>query len=786
MQIQSDPNYISMKTFCFAIGWKPRYSDVSTMRIKLASFTLGSVLIAIPMITTFGKELPQPSPSFSAPHELEKSDKAISFGKHLVTRAVDWNGDEYIDLLLSGGDGRVWISIGKSQPSPISPIRVSAGASEIRLGDSNTCACFADLNGDGLSDLIVAHSDQKLAFFPNTGKDGQPVFKVLTELSHDNGNQVVLEKGAGARIDVGDLDGDGDLDLVAGHFSGPIQFFENIGTKQSPKFSQPIPIEVDGSVKNYSYNVHPTIFDVNGDGHNDIVYGMNWGTIHYLIAKPSKESNDNHLPDFVESAPSQVPGGAIDLREIAGDDATPTFADFDRDGTLDILTGGRNEKALLLRGVPIQEQFKRLTEIMVKHSNDLGAKLKDDADLRNELIGLHQGIYRLCSNFLTSPEARQDLKKWYVDHIRENGEWLQHRFHDPKAEPYVCSIAYQTWTTLMLMHEGDPDSREHREFVADVIGFKGRLKDILVEYGTFVIENGKGTPNQLETIWSYLGLIPKPLLGDRSISAITEVITIAEYFEPRLDVLNAGGVNIFASESGVIGSSENPFPKDFPSVKNDYFGLVLAHELNHRVDYTRFAAVPKYNEHYWAHMRKISGPDIKFNAANGIGVDWTETKRNFQEKKLWNGEEKEWNNAWANYWLTGLGKDRRLNVCRNETTYNPPRFGIPFFLETRQESIASLANQYFTDTEQMLQFALERYEKGSPGCLDEWLLMVDVYSMDGPTSFLYRHPNGSVTLERTEMPIGRDPRGFVNAVTIRGKKYQFELDANGLVDKVSQ
>ncbi|HEY1068398.1 MAG TPA: hypothetical protein VGE52_19905, partial [Pirellulales bacterium] len=133
---------------------------------------------------------------------------------------------------------------------------------------------------------------------------------------------------------------------------------------------------------------------------------------------------------------------------------------------------------------------------------------------------------------------------------------------------------------------------------------------------------------------------------------------------------------------------------------------------------------------------------------------------------------------------TGPGKSRTLNVCRNETTYTPPRYGIPFFLETRQESIASLANQYFSNSEHMLHFAIDRFERGSPGCLDEWLLMIDVYSLDRDKTFIYRHDNGDVHLTHTEAPLTRNPQGHVNSVTIRGKTYTFKLDADGLVEDV--
>ncbi|MCX6997274.1 MAG: hypothetical protein NTV49_09340 [Kiritimatiellaeota bacterium] len=428
--------------------------------------------------------------------------------------------------------------------------------------------------------------------------------------------------------------------------------------------------------------------------------------------------------------------------------------------------------------------LERIDHIMAAHPADLGPALQADEALRNELVGLHHKLYSFCRDSARTPEARQPLRQWLVAHIAKFPQYLRRQHLDPKQQPFVPSLAYQTWTTLMLLPEGDPDALPYRGFVADTIGFRGRLRDILVEFGTLIIENGSCTTNQQQTLYSYLSQIPKPLLGDRQVGRITEVITLGEYLGPGLDVRHEGGVNIFANESGRKGSSENPFPKDFPGMENDYFGLVLAHELNHRVDATRFALLPKYNQKYWDHMQKACGDDVKFRQPTAHGVDWDATKKHFQARGWWNGIATDWDKAWIAYWHTEAGAARNRNVCRNHVTYMRGKEGIPFFLETRQESIASLANQYFTDSRHMFEYALDRCRRGAPGCLDEWLLMADVYAMDGDCTLLYKHANGDVNLTRRPAPLRRNAQGQITAVTIDGHTYEFDLDKQGLVDRI--
>jgi hypothetical protein len=326
-------------------------------------------------------------------------------------------------------------------------------------------------------------------------------------------------------------------ELIAGAFSGPLVWLKNIGTAQAPRFAAALPIQIAGVARGFSYNIHPTLYDLNQDGRCDVAYGMNWGTLGFLLASDprvstsrTKDLRPSDTVNFIhELSPGEVTGRGIDLRARAGDDATPTLGDLDHDGTLDIVTGGRRGKLFFLRGVPLSRSLNRLDQIMTEHRDDLGAALRTNEPLRRELIGLHHGLYRLCQGFLVTPQSRSELRNWLVRHVDQHQRWLKHARHDNDNAPYISSLAAQTWTTLMLCHDGDPDHKDHRKRVAEAIGFSGKLRDILCEFGTIIVENGRATVNQQETLYSYLSQIPRELLGDRSIPAITQVITIGEY-----------------------------------------------------------------------------------------------------------------------------------------------------------------------------------------------------------------------------------------------------------------
>ncbi len=160
----------------------------------------------------------------------------IDFGAfaHLNPAFADFDGDGDVDLLLGVNNpvnaGATRIELYASQYAETGVIAFDSVAhpfGNVPVGASPAPA-LGDLNGDGRVDLVLGDDNIFRAYLSDSG-DVDTSYSLFATVNH---------AGADLRPALGDIDGDGDLDLVFGRAGGTFDYFENTGGPTTPTFVQ--------------------------------------------------------------------------------------------------------------------------------------------------------------------------------------------------------------------------------------------------------------------------------------------------------------------------------------------------------------------------------------------------------------------------------------------------------------------------------------------------------------------------------------------------------------------
>lgn len=127
---------------------------------------------------------------------------------------------------------------------------------------------FGDLDGDGDGDLLIGREDGTLVYYENFSVGSGFVSGPPTIDYPDNGNNPI-NVGAYAHPQIFDLNDDGLLDLIIGTKTGEMVYYQNIGTANSPSFIlyNPMLGEVDVSTTFPDGYAAPHFFRDNGETH---------------------------------------------------------------------------------------------------------------------------------------------------------------------------------------------------------------------------------------------------------------------------------------------------------------------------------------------------------------------------------------------------------------------------------------------------------------------------------------------------------------------------------------
>ncbi|WP_013325558.1 beta strand repeat-containing protein [Gloeothece verrucosa] len=296
---------------------------------------------------------------------------------------ADIDGDGDLDAFVGNyyGDTHYYQNIGSStSPSFAAPLTNPFGLS---YRGSYASPTLADVDGDGDFDVFVGNNQGEILYYQNTGSSSSPSF--TASVTNPFGLSNV---GTSATPTFADLDGDGDLDAFVGNLDGDILYFENapvianqppvavddsaitnedtaltgnvlsndsdpdaadtltivavngvsgsVGTQITLTSGALLTLNADGS---YSYDPNAQFESLNtGETAQDsFIYTVSDGTATQTatvtVTVEGVTDNTAAPPNFL--SPLTNPFGFSDVGYVA----SPTFADIDGDGDLDVFVG---------------------------------------------------------------------------------------------------------------------------------------------------------------------------------------------------------------------------------------------------------------------------------------------------------------------------------------------------------------------------------------------------------------------------------------------------------------
>ncbi|UHD47712.1 VCBS repeat-containing protein [Aureimonas altamirensis] len=242
-------------------------------------------------------------------------------------RTADFDGDGNMDVVFVAESDEVhqlWFGDGKGGFTDVSD--------RIPVRSQGNALAVGDVNGDGLPDIVIGSTGERghgeamelyeasnILYLNNPENPGHFIDVSATHLPQGDDQTEGLA--------LADMTGDGTLDLVIASPAYPNRLFLNDGEGRFTDASD----RLDLPVENETREVH--VLDVNGDGHNDIVFFSITSNNAGFDKDPQTRllMNDGE-GNFTDETAERLP--AHTFSSWAG-----TVVDFNNDGAPDLLVG---------------------------------------------------------------------------------------------------------------------------------------------------------------------------------------------------------------------------------------------------------------------------------------------------------------------------------------------------------------------------------------------------------------------------------------------------------------
>lgn len=253
-----------------------------------------------------------------------------------ASRCVFWTLWGWIIVPTSAVGAESWGEFDKPTRLVVDGKPIDVGAAWGHAGPT-----VADVDGDGLRDLVVGDFSGKFRFFRNRLSNQQPEYEAEQFLmAGDEVAEVPIYCCIGSSPLLADYDGDGRLDLVSGSYDpGECYLFRGVGERKFGSRESVVDKQGDAVLrkpeqkqKYESFGSWPALVDWDADGDLDLLVGGFDGSVFMRINEGSASSPElacnNALP-MVNGKPMKLPKGH----------AAIVVADWDGDGLWDLLSG---------------------------------------------------------------------------------------------------------------------------------------------------------------------------------------------------------------------------------------------------------------------------------------------------------------------------------------------------------------------------------------------------------------------------------------------------------------
>ena len=353
----------------------------------------------------------------------------------LQVLALDWDGDGDVDLIVGQEDGRVaWLEhtggVEDGMPQFLPPRFFQQEAEYLKVGALSTPFAY-DWDNDGDLDLIVGDTAGYISFVENLDGGDPPAWAAPVYLKAD-GEVIRIQAGPNGSIqgpaeakwgytvlNVADWNHNGLPDIVINSIWGEVLWYENAGTLETPKLLAAKPVEVDwegytpkpewlwwnprGRQLVTQWRTTPCVYDLNGDGLNDLIMLDTEGYLVYFerfrkggllrLRAPQRVFLDEH-------------GDPLRLNERrAGGSGRRKFVlcDWDGDGRVDLLINSKNID--FYRNVSEQDGMYRFknqgmvdTRILAGHTTSPAIVDWNGDGVPDLLIGAEDGFFYYMHN----------------------------------------------------------------------------------------------------------------------------------------------------------------------------------------------------------------------------------------------------------------------------------------------------------------------------------------------------------------------------------------------------